>query len=48
MTLLLSYRVFTVCFHFGIYETGKILTQANCLSVFDHFVGLALKGLMHQ
>ena len=21
------------------------LLQANCLSVFDHFVGLALKGL---
>ena len=21
-------------------------TQTNCLSVFDHFLGLALKGLM--
>ena len=25
---------------------GKL--PANCLSVFDHFVGLALKGLIYQ
>ena len=25
---------------------GKLLT--NCLSVFDHFVGLVLKGLKHK
>ena len=27
--------------------TRNLVKHTNCLSVFDHFVGLALKGLMH-
>ena len=27
-------------------HTQTIRRQSNCLSVFDHFVGLALKGLI--
>ena len=27
-------------------QTIRRLLQTNCLSVFDHFVGLALKGLI--
>ena len=27
-------------------QTFRRLLPMNCLSVFDHFVGLALKGLM--
>ena len=26
-------------------QTIRLLLTTNCLSVFDHFVGLALKGL---
>ena len=29
----------------NIYHIINILLLTNCLSVFDHFVGLALKGL---
>ena len=29
-------------------QTIRRLLPTNCLSVFDHFVGLALKGLIQQ
>ena len=29
-------------------QTIRQLLATNCLSVFDHFVGLALKGLIDQ